>query len=63
MKYHLLAWSQGNCAAKAGLPKRGCPYQFGPMRHAWIRGFDHGRASAEKQKASYSAARARRLAA
>lgn len=63
MKYHLLAWSEGNCAAKAGQQQRSCPYRFGPMREAWIKGFDHGRATAERQKASYSAARARRLAA
>lgn len=42
MTYLLLAWSQGNCAGKARLPRRSCPYLAGPMRDAWLKGYDAG---------------------
>ena len=43
MKYLLLAWSEGNVAARAGQQKRACPYQIGQMREAWLKGFEVGR--------------------
>lgn len=43
MTYLLLAWSQGNCAAKSRLGKGTCPYDLGPMRDAWLKGHQAGR--------------------
>jgi ribosome modulation factor len=60
MKYPLLAWSEGNCAGKSGLTKRACPYQFGSMREAWLKGFAQGVTVAEGYKRSATAARERR---
>lgn len=50
MKYLLLAWSEGNVAARAGQQKRACPYQIGPMRDAWMKGFDWKGAVLDRHK-------------
>lgn len=43
MTYLLLAWSQGNVAARSGDTIHSCPYRDGRMREAWLKGFDFWR--------------------
>jgi ribosome modulation factor len=60
MKYLLLAWSEGNVAAKAGKQQRACPHQIGQLREAWMKGWSVGRAVKDGYERTATAARARR---